>query len=375
MSKDVEVDLKFSGTQRDKGVSRSQNEIQDKRETKTGQNINLDYLGARPESKSFSRKPAPRNRLRDDSEKIAYFFALLVVGTIILLGKSLGWLSPWAAAVLGVVSITSYAAFAWISQRENPVRADRLGDNCYYLGLVYTLASLIASLIAINNGADVNALLGNFGVALVSTAAGIVARLVMIQLKAESDDVDQRARIALAETAQAMQSDLLGAADTFRTLMIDAQETFRLSVDRTRRSLEDASEVSRRIEQLDISPERLNNSLVGVVRNIETSAESIASVGDRMREQTNSVVDTADAIERADRGIEHIHKVLERIAVTLENQRLASEKAMASMEVQARRTEAHARRMEQHAVEAQEATSKVYKAMGDLASSIVGRLR
>lgn len=318
---------------------------------------------------------APRTRLSDNAEKIVYFFVLLVGSTIILIGKSMGWLSPWPAAVFAVVCITGYGMFAWVSQRENPVRADRLGDNCYYLGLVYTLASLIASLIAINHGADVNTLLGNFGVALVSTAAGIVARLIMIQLKSETDDIDKRARIALGETAQLMQSDLLSAAATFRHLMLDAQETFKLSVESTSKNINEASKISNQLNQLDLSPERMSNSLIGIVQNLEKASLSIVDAGAKLQAQSETVISAASAVERAENSMTHIHEVLGQISTTLDQHRLATEQALKTIESQSEWTETHARKMEQNAEEARLATVKVYSAMGDLANTVIKRVQ
>ncbi len=318
---------------------------------------------------------APRTRLSDNAEKIVYFFVLLVGSTIILIGKSMGWLSPWPAAVFAVVCITGYGMFAWVSQRENPVRADRLGDNCYYLGLVYTLASLIASLIAINHGADVNTLLGNFGVALVSTAAGIVARLIMIQLKSETDDIDKRARIALGETAQLMQSDLLSAAATFRHLMLDAQETFKLSVESTSKNINEASKISHQLNQLDLSPERMSNSLIGIVQNLEKASLSIVDAGAKLQAQSETVISAASAVERAENSMTHIHEVLGQISTTLDQHRLTTEQALKTIESQSEWTETHARKMEQNAEEARLATVKVYSAMGDLANTVIKRVQ
>lgn len=70
-------------------------------------------------------------------------------------------------------------------------------DNCYYMGLLFTLVSLIYSLIdlfLLNVGGDVaertNNLIGSFGIALFSTFAGILCRILLLQksvAKAQED--------------------------------------------------------------------------------------------------------------------------------------------------------------------------------------------
>jgi len=42
------------------------------------------------------------------------------------------------------------------------MRPDRLGDNFYYLGFIYTLASLSAALLQLRSGTQIDELLGNF---------------------------------------------------------------------------------------------------------------------------------------------------------------------------------------------------------------------
>lgn len=317
----------------------------------------------------------PRTRLLDGAEKIVYFFALLAGGAFILLGKSYGWLSAWAAAIFAIVCIVLYAGFAWTSQRENPVRADRLGDNCYYLGLVYTLASLIASLIAIDRGADVSGLIGNFGVALVSTAAGIVTRLILIQLRAESDDVDQRARIALAQTAQAMQSDLQNSSAAFRSALISAQESFRISVQSTEENVEHASDLVERLKEFEISPEEMERTVFGAISKIEEAANSIGKVADRLEDQNRELSDAAALTERSDKALSSIYDALEKLVPAIDKHHQASQRASETMDRQSAQVEEHTRKLQSNADEARQAVEKVYKSLGELSSVIVDRVK
>ncbi|MEC7291616.1 MAG: hypothetical protein VXW22_16160, partial [Pseudomonadota bacterium] len=128
---------------------------------------------------------APRRHFVSTVEKLFYFVALIVGSAIILLGKANGLLSAWQTTIFAVALITGYFLLAIFHNSTNTVRADRLGDNCYYLGFVFTLASLIATLIQVDAGSDITGLIGNFGIALVSTAAGIIGRLILIQLRSE----------------------------------------------------------------------------------------------------------------------------------------------------------------------------------------------
>jgi len=319
--------------------------------------------------------PAPRLGLSDSFEKIMYFFALIVGSSAIFVGKIAGWLAAWPGALFAVGCIVVYFVLAWIANRENKIRADRLGDNCYYLGLVYTLSSLIATLYLIDKGADVRTLLGNFGLALMSTAAGIIARLIMIQMRSETDDIDQRARVMLAETANHMKTDLLGAASAFRTLLVGAQETLDVSVKKTEASFAAAKALSDKMAALEVSPEALNDALRRVVGHLEAAGDRIAAAGGELRDQSATVSTTASAVERADAGLRRVDEVLTELTQSLVQQRLATEETVKALREHQDYLRRYRESMEQDAEKARQAVEKVYSALGDLAHTIVKRVQ
>ena len=84
-----------------------------------------------------------------------------------------------AVAIIVLVGLYYERNYVLVEDRQ------MAGDNLYYLGLLYTLVSLILALLQLfvfDTGGAVderaNELIGNFGVALVSTVAGIFARIL-----------------------------------------------------------------------------------------------------------------------------------------------------------------------------------------------------
>lgn len=110
--------------------------------------------------------------------------AVLSVLVRILLGDS---------SLVSLLAIGVCLACLWVYYRK--VRGAGIGagmhgpDNCYYMGLLFTLVSLIYSLITLFllkvGGYDVaertNNLIGSFGIALFSTFAGILCRILLLQ--------------------------------------------------------------------------------------------------------------------------------------------------------------------------------------------------
>ena len=85
------------------------------------------------------------------------------------------------AAVLAVLVVVLLGIHHW-HRREDRGRA---GDELYYLGLLLTLCSLIHTLVTLfltearHSSERIEQLVGNFGIALVSTVAGILGRIVL----------------------------------------------------------------------------------------------------------------------------------------------------------------------------------------------------
>ena len=89
-------------------------------------------------------------------------------------------------AALGCVAII--IAFAVHQLKQSRAAAFRAADDFYYLGLLFTLVSLIHVLVRVfaigdgGGGERTQQLIGNFGIALISTVAGILVRVFLLGL-------------------------------------------------------------------------------------------------------------------------------------------------------------------------------------------------
>ena len=150
------------------------------------------------------RRPAPvkrkragagvRKRQRDGTGAITgmpkrtnalWFFVALLGG-----GGAVWWTkgafpSAWFAAMVAAGVVLVLSVYYMLNDEDAP---EEEGDNVYYLGLLFTLLSLMLALLQLFGGEtdaapgteNIRALLQNFGIALTSTVAGIAGR-VMVQ--------------------------------------------------------------------------------------------------------------------------------------------------------------------------------------------------
>jgi hypothetical protein len=198
-------------------------------------------------------------------------------------GLKLYGYNPDLIAVLSVGIMITYGVVAFYMPRVQ-MRLDRLGDNFYYLGFIYTLASLSVALLQLRGaGAQIEQLLGSFGIALATTIVGIAGRVLFVQLRSEIDEVEERTRRDLAAASADLREQVASSVREFETL----RTAFIQTLSETTNECLKAG--SRQISEIDALTKR--------------AAEQISSTFEANRlqsEKQNQAMETvAKAIERA----------------------------------------------------------------------------
>ena len=100
-----------------------------------------------------------RRPLGDENDKFAFFlcclggigliYAIRIIGDITSENRGIGFLD-WVAIIIAIGVIAGYTLFIGITKKRSGISVDRASDNVYYLGLLFTLASLAYSLIKLS---------------------------------------------------------------------------------------------------------------------------------------------------------------------------------------------------------------------------------
>jgi hypothetical protein len=221
----------------------------------------------------LERGAKPTNRVKrrgwfTDLPDRGLFVIFLLFGVTAVMVLKLGPFeseqAKWWATGAAAFSLVGYAVLAWRLDHYR-LHGDRLGDNCYYLGFLLTLASMAAALIqfditAGDRGRVLERLIGSFGVALFSTFIGIALRVVFLQMRREVDDLEEELRRDLSDKAELLKSQLLFA--------VTELENFRL---RTRQVLDE-----RTIQVADLFSEQAKLQVAEVTKLAKQSAEDAA---------------------------------------------------------------------------------------------------
>lgn len=216
-------------------------------------------------------------------------------------------LSRWLVSGLGGAFVAVAAAIAAITvlgiyyRKQADVDSHQAGDDLYYLGLLFTLVSLSIALWQLfvwNPGGELEArthgLIGNFGIALLSTVAGIVGRILLQDRSKDpprEEEVDEGPTSAPEQPARspgfgdpAVHAEFAESMRALRDELREARNAFshftRMTLtqaDRTKTHTEVLSqEFNERLEK--VARDRLRNT-AAVWRELETTAREQAQAG------------------------------------------------------------------------------------------------
>lgn len=165
---------------------------------------------------------APRQTL----DKV-FLFAAFAAGTLgIILLKAAG-MHPFLIAGFSATVLAAYAFMTW-SLTSLRLEPETIGDNCYYLGFLFTLTSLAFTLYAVvQAGAEDRAtiipeVISGFGVALVSTIAGVFLRVLMMQVRVDIVAREKEVRLELNRDVRQFRTELAQSLRQIKTFTIEA---------------------------------------------------------------------------------------------------------------------------------------------------------
>ncbi len=122
---------------------------------------------------------------------------------------------PLMAAVYAVMVLVIYAVIAWAGGRLG-IEAETVGDNCYYLGFLFTLVSLCYTLYEVAGPAggdrsdSIRNVISGFGIALLSTIVGVFLRVFMMQLRTDFITRDREIRADVNRAFREFRENLSG---------------------------------------------------------------------------------------------------------------------------------------------------------------------
>lgn len=161
----------------------------------------------------MARRADQRSWIRSHGP-MAVFCLLTIVGCcFIWTSKSLHWDIHYAT-VFPIALMLTYFLLAFVADGLR-LHDEQTGDNLYYMGFLFTLTSLGASLYQYTSLSSIEDIVRNFGIAITSTIAGIALRIFYNQMRRDPLDVERATRHELASAARRVRAEMDAATQEF----------------------------------------------------------------------------------------------------------------------------------------------------------------
>ena len=226
-----------------------------------------------------------------------------LTGTALIVGIRLVFPTLGGAIVAAVaaVAIVSWLGFHYYTTGKVKQRS-HAGDDLYYLGLLLTLVSLIYALVSLfilpdvgDVQARVDALIGNFGIALFSTVAGILGRILLQDSSGEGFETTvpggedgPNEKVRQHEQVTLLTEELRESAANMSQLRRDLREAADAFAHFTRVTLSHGHHIKSHTQQL---LEDFNQHMATVAeRGLDDAAAAWRGVGEAMRADTETLL-------------------------------------------------------------------------------------
>lgn len=235
-----------------------------------------------------------RNPLADIGDQVI-FFGLFLFGALgILFLKTLGFNQIIVTVFpLGLMSV--YSAIALITKRYR-LREDRVGDNVYYLGFLFTLVSLAYALHATQgDGSAVGDILRNFGIAISTTIVGLAGRVFFNQMREDPIEYEKEARYSLAEATTILRSqlaDISTEVSSFKRKLVQIMEEGVVDISNTA-----TESMAKNVEHFSLSTREATETIKNAFQVFMDHASRLNEAGDKTVNAINSLINRIDQIE------------------------------------------------------------------------------
>ena len=209
----------------------------------------------------------------------ATFLAFLAVGVGVILTFSWwsrgapGGAAHWTMIALVVALMLVYGVVLWIRSRTE-YASETDGETFYYLGFIYTLATLVATFAPLLNSPDrveSRHVLGLFGVGLITTFVGLAGRIVFAQTvagPARPEDDARRLADAYTDAARAIERSTVRIVHAQQRAEGHLNESYAGAVE-TLRNVSD-----RATQQLDALSAQVLQQFATMIERVSAGAES-----------------------------------------------------------------------------------------------------
>ena len=233
--------------------------------------------------------------------------------------------------VFSMIAIMSFYIYFIYHNENDSISKEQKADSCYYLGFILTLVAMINTLIVLDVDdmqSRFNSVVRDFGLALITTIVGLVARIIWLQLNsANAFDGEETIREKLIAEAQELETQTQRITGAFTSLAADAERVVTPlsgNLSNLSKTLDIPSELSASLHQIAINADELKVNLANL--NSQTKAIDLGYFNELSSKFSalNSKLERLTPIMES--NIENLNRTFEKNSKSIEdyNQSLAS---------------------------------------------------
>ena len=233
--------------------------------------------------------------------------------------------------VFSMIAIMSFYIYFIYHNENDSISKEQKADSCYYLGFILTLVAMINTLIVLDVDdmqSRFNSVVRDFGLALITTIVGLVARIIWLQLNsANAFDGEETIREKLIAEAQELETQTQRITGAFTSLAADAERVVTPlsgNLSNLSKTLDIPSELSASLHQIATNADELKVNLANL--NSQTKAIDLGYFNELSSKFSalNSKLERLTPIMES--NIENLNRTFEKNSKSIEdyNQSLAS---------------------------------------------------
>jgi predicted nucleic acid-binding Zn-ribbon protein len=264
---------------------------------------------------------ARRDRASTTLDQIA-FFSAFVLGTGSIVGLKVAAMSQILVTAAPIGLMLLYLSYV-LWTRHFSLGDDRIGDNLYYLGFLFTLVSIAYSLYEFTSSKDAaHSIIVNFGIALATTIVGVALRVSLMQVRGDPAEIERIARTELSEVALRLSTELDLAVQALNKTRIANEQAM------AETTINSASSVKRALSEMANASETFNTLAKQGSEAIKDKLTTVLNNASALNSAATTMVTAAEALWKRIDAIDVPRNLLERKLASVARQLTESATAM-----------------------------------------------
>ncbi|RYH56191.1 MAG: hypothetical protein EON54_12255 [Alcaligenaceae bacterium] len=209
-----------------------------------------------------------------------------------------GWYleRPWSLGFVVPLVLMALYIVLGLKRSADDVSDEKFADTCYYLGFIFTITSIVFSLLDLPNiGTRIQDIAVRFGAAMVSTVLGLSVRVYLVSFRKDAADALRDSEQALLDAAERFREQLFAAYERMRDFQSEVDQAARGTVERVNLQIESlstnhAEKLAEFFSQLTVQNQQVFSKAMGEVSGATRRlAESVDGYSLGMRANLGSI--------------------------------------------------------------------------------------